>query len=704
MAAAPDPSLLPIFEAEVDEIVQTLHAHLLRLEHGAPDARSLLADMLRLTHDVKGSARVVGYQHVSRLAHALESRLQRWRGAASVGPAEIGLALTACDLLWQLTSGHEEAELVPVATELMAALEDPASVATAATPAGAAPALASAPGGEPAAAAATSRVRPAGRGAPSDEILKVSREQLDAMSGSVADALVTLLSCNERLDELQRASHDLRNVHLPRPGASKREVARARGETEEAIDHVREAVRELSAALSTLDRDLRAVDVRARDLCLVPFAPLATHLERVARDTATLLGREIDFAVEGRESHIDKELADYVKGPLTHAVRNAVDHGIEPPAERERAGKPRAGQLTLSVIQDEPTLRLTLRDDGRGIDRAAVRARLGPSSDVLDDRQLLATLLRAGVSTRETVTEISGRGVGLGSLSVVAQELRGDATLTSEPQRGTTVELRLPLKLSLIRGLVVRVGAHHFVVPGESLVAVKTECPTAVPLAGVLGLEGAPAGKEVVVLRGRDGVAGVTVEHVDKVREIVRRPLGAHLGRTRLVEGVTILGDGQPALILDARAVAECCPPADTPASPAPELGPAESAPYGARRVLIVDDSPTLRVTLQQALTRAGFEVLQAGDGLEALGQLGRTSCHAIVSDVQMPRMDGWQLLERCAGRLPFVLMTARPEPDGAARARHSGACAYIAKDDALGERVAALLHTELGQLQESLP
>jgi chemotaxis protein histidine kinase CheA len=697
MAAVPDPSLAKIFADEVAEIVETLHAHLLRVRGGTLDAKTRLADMLRLTHDVKGSARVVGYQQVSRLAHALESRLQRWRGADAVAPAEIGLAQTACDLLLQLTCNQEPAELVPLAAELMLALEDPSSVAAVVPP----------PASEPAAASATApRVRPAGpRSVPSGENLRVSRRQLDDMGGSVADALVALLACKERLDELQSASHELRKVHLPRPGASKREVGRARGEAENAITRVRRAVSQLADALRPLDTDLRAVDECARELCLVPFEPLTNHLERVARDTAALLGREVEFAVEGRDSLIDKELADAVKGPLTHAVRNAVDHGIEPPAERERAGKPRAGQLTLSLIKDEPSLRLTLRDDGRGIDHAAVRARLGPASDALDDHQLLATLLRAGVSTRETVTEISGRGVGLGSLSAAAQDLRGDVTLISEPHGGgTTVELRLPLKLSLSRGLVVRVGGHHFVVPVDSLVAVKTDWPTAVPLAGVLGLAGAPAGREVVVIRGRDGCAGVTVEHVDdRMREVVRRPLGAHLGRARFVEGVTILGDGQPALILDAREVAEACPLSTStsePAAPEPDPGPAS----GGRRVLVVDDSPTLRLTLQQSLTRAGFDVLQAGDGLEALAQLSRTSCHAIVSDVQMPRMDGWQLLARCGGRVPFVLMTARPEPDGATRARQAGACAYITKDDALGERVTALLHTALIQLQESLP
>jgi len=190
---------------------------------------------------------------------------------------------------------------------------------------------------------------------------------------------------------------------------------------------------------------------------------------------------------------------------------------------------------------------------------------------------------------------------------------------------------------------------------------------------------------------------GVTVDQIDDIRDIVHRPVGAHLGRVPFVEGVTILGDGEPALILDAREVAEACPQAAPETEPA--AGPAARA---GRRILIVDDSPTLRATLHQALSREGFEVGQAGDGLDALAVLCRTPCHAIVSDVQMPRMDGWQLLERCGGRVPFVLMTARPEADGSARARESGACAYLVKDDAIGENVAAALNTALSSPVES--
>jgi chemotaxis protein histidine kinase CheA/CheY-like chemotaxis protein len=678
MSAAPDPSLVPIFETEVAEIVGTLQSHLLRLEQGASDSRSRIEDMLRLTHDVKGSARVVGYQHVSRLAHAFESRLLRWRGLEAVPSSEVGLALAACDLISSLTTSREAPEPVARAAELEHSLEE-APIESAAPTAG------------------SPRLRtPAIRTVKISDSLRVPRDRLDNLSDAVADALVTVLGSTERMARLRRASQELRNVRVPRPGASRRELARARGELDDAIQHIRDAVSELGKALIPLDADIRNVDTSARDLFLVDFAPLATHLERVARDTATLLGREIEFTVEGRDSHIDKELADVLKGPLAHAVRNAVDHGIEPPAEREAAGKPRVGRVTLTVAEDGPSLRLTVRDDGRGIDREAVRARLGPEVEGLDDRQLFARLLSAGVSTRDTVTEISGRGVGLSSLAVVTQELRGDVDLSSEAQRGTTVALRLPLKLSLIRGLIVRAAGSRFVVPEERLVSIRRPWPGAPPLAALLGLPAESASEQVLVLRGRRGPVGVTVDQIDGIREVVRRPLGAHLGRAPFVEGVTILGNGEPALILDAREVAEACPQA------APDAESSAEPLARARRVLIVDDSATLRATLQQVLTRAGFEVGQAGDGLEALAQLSRTTCHAIVSDVQMPRMDGWQLLDHCGGRVPFVLMTARPEPGGVSRARQSGACAYLVKDDALGERVASTLNTALSSLLES--
>lgn len=715
MSSGIDPTLIPIFEAEVAEIVGTLQAHLLRLEQGAPGAPAVLADMLRLTHDVKGSARVVGYQRVSHLAHAFESRLLRWRGLeTAVPPAEIGLALAACDQLSQLTLGRESPELVARAAELAQVLENGADASGFAVtaPAGQpadgsasaphAPDAASMTGGAPARPRALAM-----RVVQASESLRVSRARIESVVDAVANSLLSVLAGADRLAELQRASRELQNVRPPRDGATPREIARARGEMQAASQRVRSAVARMADALRPLDRDIRIVDERARDLCLVPFTPVATHLERVARDTAALLGRELVFTVEGRDSHIDKALADAVKGPLTHAVRNAVDHGIEPPDERERAGKPRAGSLTLSLLEDGQSLRLTLRDDGRGIDRTAVRRRLGASSEGLDDEELLATLLRAGVSTRETVTEISGRGVGLSSLAAVAEELRGDARLRSEPQLGTTLELRLPLKLSLLRGLLVRAGGCSFILPADALVSVRTPSSTAVPLAQVLGLpgtdggneHGGASGEETVMLRGRHGHAGLFVDRIETMREVVRRPLGAHLGRAPFVEGVTVLPDGEPALILDARELAEACPQAAPPA--ADEVGTPQPA---ARRVLLVDDSLTLRASLNHSLLAAGFEVLQAADGLAALELLGRTSCDAIVSDVQMPRMDGWQLLQHCSGGVPFVLMTARPEPDGSARAHNSGACAYLAKDDTLGERVIAVLHTALSQLQESHP
>jgi chemotaxis protein histidine kinase CheA/ActR/RegA family two-component response regulator len=451
---------------------------------------------------------------------------------------------------------------------------------------------------------------------------------------------------------------------------------------------MRGAVQRLAESLRPLDADVRRLDERARDLCVVPVAPLATHLERVARDAAATLGREVRLVVEGREARLDKELVDLLKGPLTHAVRNAVDHGIEDPRERTAAGKPEAGTLRLSLEESGQSIRITLADDGRGIDRGLVRARLGERARGLGDAELLAALLRSGISTRDTATELSGRGLGLGSLAVVADRLRGDATLTSELGQGTSIELRLPLRLSLLEGLLVEASGCRFVLPVDALLPLGTPCADPVRLATHLGLPDAGAPGRVLVLRGRTSGAGIVVDSVGATLEVVRRPLGAHLGRVPCVEGATILPDGEPALILDARELADSLRPAD--------------AGERSRRILLVDDSATLRATLGRALLEAGHEVVLAEDGQEALERLAADGCDGVVSDVQMPRLGGWELLERCAGRLPFVLMTAYPEEGGPERARALGACAYFAKDEALAGRVVAALETALSQPVET--
>jgi len=721
---APDPVLIGIFETEVCEAVGTFHEHLLQIEQRASDGARRLEDLLRLAHDVKGSARVVKYDIVARLAHALEHHLIGWRHRERIEFHEIDSALRACDVLRDVALQPGEAECVQRAERQIAELEAPATEAGVAADASEPPsdpdgnrreshpkpvprlvageALPSA-NAPPATRQATQPGTSTRAGsdhvaAPRGETLRIVRSSIEAVTEDVAMTLFNNQRASERAEELAGALSALEAVRLPRVGAGPRDIARAGGELSAAITQLRATTNALRESLRQSWGSARTLDDHARALCLVSVTPLVVHLERVVRDAAAALGRRVELLVEGRDLQVDMAVVEALKAPLTHALRNAVDHGLEGPDERVSAGKPVVGTLRLSFAEEGDRLVVSVGDDGRGINRAAVRARLGERAVGADDRQLLQLLMRSGLSTRDQVTQISGRGLGLGTLAVVADQLRGDVELESVEGHGATFTLRLPLRLSLVEGLVVEAGGCTYVLPLSGLAGGDRDATLSTSLAGLLGHPPVGGPSHVLSLRGRDGSASIAVDAVQDRVEVVRRSVGAHLGRVGFVEGATILPGGQPAFILDARALADACGGKHH----APDRDRADA---GSRRcVLLVDDSATLRAKLQADLSAAGFQVVLAEDGLVALEKLASHACDAIVTDVQMPRHDGFQLLARTAAQLPVVLMTAWPDEVSTQRAKELGAFAYLAKDDQLTERVLATLRSALSIHQESSP
>ncbi len=719
---APDPVLIGIFETEVCEAVGTFHEHLLQIEQHAPDGARRLEDLLRLAHDLKGSARVVGYDIVARLAHALEHRLLGWRRRERIDFHDIDSALRASDALRELALQPKEAEVVQRAELQIAELEAPATVS------GGSP-NPPAPSSRPGAATGASRVKPVlvtgQAAAPADtehvssqpflhgastpaaivpagalrgETLRILRTAIETVTEDVAMTLFNNQRAGERAEELADALSGLESVRLPRAGAGPRDIARASGELSAAITQLRATTNALRESLRQSWSNARALDDHARGLCLVSVAPLVVHLERAVRDAAAALGRRVELHVEGRDLHMDMAVVEALKAPLTHALRNAVDHGLESPDERIAAGKSPTGSLRLRFAEEGDRLVVLVGDDGRGIDHVAVRARLGDRAHGADERQLLQLLLRSGLSTRDQVTQISGRGLGLGTLAVVADQLRGDVELESEKGRGTTIALHLPLRLSLVEGLVVEAGGSAYVLPLSGLSGGDGDATLSTSLAGLLGHPPAGRPTHIVSLRGRNGAVSIAVDGVLERLEVVRRSVGAHLGRVNFVEGATILPGGQPAFILDARALADAC------SSPNNASDGNRRDATTQRRVLLVDDSATLRAKLQADLTAAGYQVVLAEDGLTALERLAVQPCDAIVSDVQMPRHDGFQLLARTAAQQPFVLMTAWPDEVSAQRAKELGAAAYIAKDEQLCERILSALQSAFSLPQESIP
>ncbi|HXF96169.1 MAG TPA: chemotaxis protein CheA, partial [Gemmatimonadales bacterium] len=356
------------------------------------------------------------------------------------------------------------------------------------------------------------------------------------------------------------------------------ELATARGRLNQLAAERRDpAVDDVAIQISRLSSDLQAEIIQAR---MTPVWQVFDRFPRLVRDLARDLGKQVRFRVEGKEIELDRAILDELGDPLVHLLRNAVDHGIEPPAERRRKGKAPEGEVLLAAARERASVVITISDDGRGIDRAAVLARaqreglVDPNVESLADDQLLRVLARPGFSTAEAVTRVSGRGVGIDVVVTRIRSLGGTIDIRTAVGKGTTFVLRLPPTLAIVRALLAAVGPERYALP-LSYVAETVEFGQApkttvegreamvlrdrvVPLVhlrellGVAGGDGPPASRPVIVLEMGERRAGVVVDGMLGQQEVVVKSFDAPRGTLPVFSGATILGDGVPALILDA--------------------------------------------------------------------------------------------------------------------------------------------------------
>ncbi len=664
-----DPVLLRIFENEVSEAMGTVQSALLRLERGEGGDDDLLEEVLRLAHNLKGSARVAGLERAGGLVHAIETRLTRWRDGGTIPEGDIDLALRAFDAFSALV-GDPAGESAVAAT---IALQQELSPSATVTPQPCKPVLHVETG-------------PA-RGA--EEYLRVPRSRIDGVVDGVGEILAGSFAAQGHIKKLELALRRFVSVSLPRDAAA--EIAAARGQ-------MREAITALRPVVSGLDKQSRELVDRSRALCLVPVSGLVVHLERVVRDVARELGQRVDVLVDGDHLNMDVALVEALKGPLAHIMRNAVDHGLESADVREAAGKPGTGHIWLTLSELGDRIRIAVRDDGAGIDVAAVANRLGEAALGLGHDDLCRAVLLPGFSTRADVTEISGRGIGLGAVGKAVERLRGRVSIDSRPGIGTEVTLDLPINLSIVRGYSVAAGGMRLILPEGGIVGLGDGGDAASSLAAVLGREAAEAAGAVLQCRGVRGVVPLAVDQLHGPVEVVRRGLGDHFGRLQFIQGAALLEDGEPALIVDLDEVVATLEGHDEVSAET-----AVERPAG-QRVLLVDDSPTLLARLQGELVQGGYEVGIACDGEHALQQLEDGEFDVVVSDVQMPNLDGFGLLERCVASHPVILVTSYPTEEGEQRARSLGAFDYISKDDRIGPAVLRALSVLLFSNREESP
>jgi chemosensory pili system protein ChpA (sensor histidine kinase/response regulator) len=471
-------------------------------------------------------------------------------------------------------------------------------------------------------------------------------------------------------------------------------------------------ISEDTAQVHRLTGSLRAEVTRAR---MVPIGRLFSRFTRPAREAAREAGKQVTLALEGESVEVDNAVMELIADPLLHLVRNAIDHGIESPEERQGAGKPARATVTLRAYPQGSFVYVQIADDGRGMDPAALRehaSRRGflrpEQAAALSDREALTLVFLPGFSTAGAVTATSGRGVGMDVVRTNVSRLSGEIDLHSERGVGTRVTIKLPLTVVISDALLVRAGGETFAIPMPAIRSIAQPRPQEIRatddrewvmiegeeiellrLDRVLALPGGAAPARLPVLLFRSGVRplAVAVDELVGKEEVVIKNVGGVLESVGPFGGATISGDGRVILLVDPSRLTDQAwagRAGEARAARAQAAARARREPQG-RRVLLVDDSVSIRKFVGQMLERAGFEVLTATDGAEALRRLAESSVHAVITDLEMPRVSGYELIDdmrsRAATRtLPVVVLTTRAGAKHVNLARRLGITHYVTK------------------------
>jgi chemotaxis protein histidine kinase CheA len=714
---ADDPELVATFRAEVDERLASLCEGLLRLE-GHPSPKQLVAGLFRDAHTVKGSARMLGLDGVVDVAHRAEDLLGALRDGRRVARKDlIDLLLVSAEGISRSLPGADHPLPPDELAEIVAALDDAVGGADPVT----VPRLSS---------TVTEDADEAGRPRVGDSVRVPTRRVHDLLD-VVGEAELDVRRIATHGRELTAlAGEHLRWARALRDAAT---AAAAAGEptprqVSDAVhalvslgDQLVAAGRELHARTEDADGHLARVRDGAMGLAMVPVHRVVAAFPQLVRelaDTGTE-PRDIDLSLTGQDVELDARVLDAVADSLRHLVTNAVDHGCETPNERVAAGKSPRATVTVAARAAGSTVVIEVSDDGRGVDEEALRATavtrgLLPEGSTVTGSPLLQLMFTPGFSTRSEVTQTSGRGVGLDVVRTVVEDLSGTIHVSSQLGEGTTFVISLPVTLGVLRCLIARVGDERYALPVGGVVetiglagAQRHEIagvPVLVRPDGVLPLvdlgqilhapgDRDPRAAVVVHFAGSEEPLALAVDALEGERELVVKELGGFLGRLPTIAGATIDGDGSVVLVLDVRELAIRQVAAGTTYAPAVPMRRATDSTIpptrpGARpRVLVVEDSVGVRELQRVILEGAGYDVITAVDGLDGAARLVEDPVDLVVSDVEMPGMDGFTLtrtIRRTHGweDVPVVIMTSRGDEADQRAGLDAGASAYLLKSE----------------------
>ncbi|KLK88937.1 chemotaxis protein CheA [Methanoculleus sediminis] len=757
--------LLETFREEADEYLEAITEGLITLEKAGPTP-DLVERVYRTVHSLKGASRAVNLREIESICQNLEtvfslvkrgeyvpgvddfdlfhrtiavirSLLRRERPDAS--PAEINGALRAIPG-WKETAGIGSPG-VPRAEPGPASRENHAY---------------DAPGGY------SSSEQGADRGT-----VRIAAHKLDKLTAGADSLLTTRLFITQRIRELEemmtrfslwqwnhsQAFNDLQMIHRRAFGEEKAAIPpdlvlplqRAVGFQEYNREFVTNLQHDLATHLRSMEFDRSALETSTseisdliHDAALLPASTILIPFSAFVREFSRTSGKSVDLTIEGGEIEVDRRILDALKDPIMHLIRNSIDHGIESPEARRARQKSPTGSVRIRVFpRSGSRVGIEVADDGAGIDSSAIRRTAVENGVItaeedatLTDSEAIWLIFRSGMTTSRIVTDLSGRGLGLAIVEDTVSRLGGEVTVSSAVGRGTAVTLTVPVSMATLRGLLVRSERQVYVLPmqqvkqvlrvrpdslavsrGRPTILLSGEAIEVIRLTDALGIHpSSPHTEEerpkpLVIIAYGAGQIACLVDEVIRVQEIVVRPLGSQLTSVRRIDGAVILGDGRLALVLDPLELIQDAMQTERSVS-------ASTLPQEAdRRVMVVEDSVTSRALLQAVLEGAGYQVETAANGIDAFARLKQHEFDMVVSDVDMPRMNGFTLTEKIraeGGQLAgirVVLVTSLDSPEDRERGKAVGADAYIVKKSFEAEEflriIRRLMRRRDGEIQE---
>ncbi|PKL50642.1 MAG: hybrid sensor histidine kinase/response regulator [Candidatus Riflebacteria bacterium HGW-Riflebacteria-2] len=720
--------LLKTFRVEAEEHIQTITSGLIELEKSpAPEkCTQLIETMFREVHSLKGAARSVNLREFEMVCQPLETVFSRVKlNQIALESGSFDLLHRVVDFLGGLVATLEE-KRTPAQRSLQKELigqlgifsnnNSSASVSVQPEPGCK---LSQDSYEEP--EIEDLKLQP--KGVTAGQFVRVSVAKLDSLLFQAEEMIQTKVTTQQLVMELREIKNTLASYSLSSRQWKTRQNASKTSDSNEFVNwcenHLDTLHARIDAVSHAAEQDFRVmrriVDDHLeamKEVLMLPAASLTETFPKIIRDLAQQQGKEIDLVISGDDIDIDRRILEELKDPFIHLMRNCTDHGIEKPGRRKELNKPAAGKVAIAFATNENRqVEISISDDGSGIDCDLIRklaikngAVSSEAAEKLDSREILALVFQSGFTTSPIITDLSGRGLGLAIVSEKVEKLGGSIAIESKSDVGTTFRLLLPISLATFRGVVVRAGEQLFVIPTASVIRTLRIKPeeiqtvenretirhnekilSLVHLSDVLGLPETSSSAlsmiTMVVLATGDSQIAFVVDEVLEELQVLVKGLGRQLSRVRNITGATILGNGRVVAVLN---VPDLMKSANQFASIRKHCE-SEKTPKSSTKVLIAEDSITSRTLLKNILESAGFQVATAVDGADAFARLRNGAFDLVVSDVDMPRMSGFELTakiraDKKLGELPVVLVTALESRDDRERGVDVGANAYIIK------------------------